>query len=367
MFKNLLLVSALLLICADALAQFEGRYSIVNRHSGLALDVTAFNTDDGANIHQWGYWGGQAQQFDINWLNNGFYSIRAGHSGKSMEVADWSNTAGGNIAQWTYWGADSQLWQIDHVEDGYFIIINKFSGMALDVLDFSTSEGGDIRQWPVTNAYNQQWSIQPVYLAEGASCVSTGSTSISSTVYVTSGTYDGGCRTFNPTSALGDGGQDEGQDPAFRVENGATLQNVIIGNNGVDGIHVYNGGTLNNITWTNVGEDAMTVKSSGVVVLNNVSAFDGSDKFLQVNAASSVFVSNCWVNNMGKFLRQNGGTDFMININVNNCNIDNMSEGIFRTDSSSSNARIGLSWLGDSGDTCIGSWNSCTSSDIFNY
>src|SRR6478736_6513374 len=53
----------------------------------------------------------------------------------------------------------------------------------------------------------------------GATCSSSGSTSISATIRVTSGTYDGGCKTFNPTSALGTGDQDEGQDPAFRVEN----------------------------------------------------------------------------------------------------------------------------------------------------
>ena len=68
-------------------------------------------------------------------------------------------------------------------------------------------------------------------------------------------------RTFNPSGALGDGSQEEGQDPAFRVENGATLRNAILGNNGVDGVHFYNGGNLQNFRWTNVGEDAFTVKS----------------------------------------------------------------------------------------------------------
>jgi pectate lyase C len=115
----------------------------------------------------------------------------------------------------------------------------------------------------------------------GATCVSTGNTTINATVRVTSGTMDGGCRTFNPGSGLGDGSQDEGQDPAFRVENGATLRNVILGNNGVDGVHFYNGGNLQNFRWTNVGEDAFTIKSSGTVNVSGVTGVNSEDKFAQ--------------------------------------------------------------------------------------
>ena len=151
------------------------------------------------------------------------------------------------------------------------------------------------------------------------------------------------------------------------VENGAALRNVIIGNNGVDGIHVYNGGTLDNIRWTNVGEDALTIKSSGTVNVRNISGYNGEDKFVQVNAASTLNVSNCIVDNMGKFLRQNGSTTFKIIANVDRCQISNMKEGIFRTDSPNSEARITNSRLRNAGSICIGRWASCTSSGITNY
>jgi pectate lyase C len=201
----------------------------------------------------------------------------------------------------------------------------------------------------------------------GSNCSGSGSVTVTSTIKVTSGTWDGGCKTFNPTSALGDGGQGESQDPAFRVENGATLKNVVIGNNGVDGIHVYNGGNLNNIKWTNVGEDAMTIKSSGTVNVSNISGYNGSDKFFQINAASTLNVSNCIVDTMGKFLRQNGGTTYKIVVTADRCQISNMSEGVFRTDSSTSTARLTNSRLHSAGTLCIGKWASCTSSGITNY
>jgi pectate lyase C len=201
----------------------------------------------------------------------------------------------------------------------------------------------------------------------GATCSSSGSTNITATIRVTSGTYDGGCRTFNPSGALGDGSQEEGQDPAFRVENGATLRNAILGNNGVDGVHFYNGGNLQNFRWTNVGEDAFTIKSMGTVNISGVTGVNGEDKFAQINAESTLNISNCVVNSMGKFLRQNGGATFKITVNADRCDISNMGEGIFRTDSSSSVARLTNSRLHNSGSLCIGSWASCTGSGNTNY
>ncbi len=126
----------------------------------------------------------------------------------------------------------------------------------------------------------------------GATCTANGSATVSSTIRVSSGTYDGGCKVFNATSALGDGSQKEGQSPVFIVENGATLKNVILGSNAADGIHFYGSANIDNIRWTNVGEDAMTVKKSGTINIKNISAFAGSDKFFQVNAESTISISN---------------------------------------------------------------------------
>jgi len=196
----------------------------------------------------------------------------------------------------------------------------------------------------------------------GATCSSSGSTTVSATILVTSGTFDGGCRTFNATTALGTGGQEEGQSPVFRVENNATLRNAILGSNGADGVHFYNSGNLQNFRWTDVGEDAFTIKSAGTVNVSGITGVNAADKFAQVNAASTLNVSNCIVDNAGKFLRQNGGTTFRIVVNVDRCRISNMNEGIFRTDSSTSTARLTNSQLRNSGSLCIGSWSSCTGS-----
>lgn len=199
----------------------------------------------------------------------------------------------------------------------------------------------------------------------GASCQSTGSVTVNATIIVGANqVYDGQCQTFNPTSALGDGSQNESQKPVFRVEQGATLRNVIIGNNGADGVHVYGDANIENITWTDVGEDALTIKSSGTVNVKNISGYNGEDKFFQINAASSLNVENCIIDRAGKALRQNGGTTFRIDVVFNRCSIRNMGEGVFRTDSTVSTARITNSVLSNAGRVCIGNWASCTSQNI---
>jgi hypothetical protein len=198
--------------------------------------------------------------------------------------------------------------------------------------------------------------------AGGASCIPNGSQSVSSTIVVDEGeTYDGNCRVFNPT--FGDGSQDEGQDPVFRVNDGGTLRNVIIGNNGADGIHTYGDVTIENITWQNVGEDALTIKGPGTVYVSDIEGYEADDKFFQINAASTLRVDNCIIDNAGKALRQNGGTKFKIDVAFNNCLIKDMGEGVFRTDSSTSVARLSNSELINAGTVCIGSWASCEVTD----
>jgi pectate lyase C len=190
--------------------------------------------------------------------------------------------------------------------------------------------------------------------ATGATCKSTGSVSVSSTIKVEKGTYDGGCKTFNGTSALGDGSQSENQKPYFRISGGATVKNVIIGKNGADGIHTYGNATLDNITWTDVGEDAMTIKQAGTVTVRNITGGKGEDKFFQQNAEGTLNVTNCIINGAAKAYRQNGGTKFKTTVSFTGCDLSNLKEGVFRTDSSSATASLRNSRIRSVPKICIG-------------
>ncbi len=142
----------------------EGRYQILSRHSGLALDVAGRSTSDGANVHQWEALGERAQNqhFDVTELGGGYYAIRPAHSGKSIDVYRWSTEPGGEIRQWSWNGGPQQQWQIVETGNGYYKILSRHSGLALDVWEWSQSNGGDIRQWTDTGSPNQQWRFVAV-------------------------------------------------------------------------------------------------------------------------------------------------------------------------------------------------------------
>ena len=175
---------------------------------------------------------------------------------------------------------------------------------------------------------------------------------VNATIVVKAGqTYDGGGKRYRAGSALGNGSQDEGQQPVFKLEDGATLINVVLGAPAADGIHCHGDATLRNIVWEDIGEDAMTIKESGTVTLDGGSATNGDDKVFQINAASTFKVSNFKASNAGKFIRQNGDTTFKVAVFIDKCDISNMDEAIFRTDSNSSTVEMTntrYSQIGDS-------------------
>ena len=170
-------------------------------------------------------------------------------------------------------------------------------------------------------------------------CNVTNTVIVRATIVVTNTAFDGGCTRYVAGPELGDGSQNESQKPVFRVINGM-LRNVVLGAPAADGIHTEGNVTLSNITWQDVGEDAMTIKKSGIVTIDGGRAFNADDKIFQINAASTFTVRNFIASNGGKFIRQNGGTTFTVNIFIDRCDISNMDEAIARTDSPTTTVRM---------------------------
>lgn len=165
---------------------------------------------------------------------------------------------------------------------------------------------------------------------------------VDSTIVIASGeVFDGECLIYRANPAtLGDGSQQEGQSPVFRLNSGAQLRNVVLGASAADGIHVYGDVRLENVHWLDIGEDALTVKESGRVDIECGSAFQGEDKVFQVNASSEIHISHFTSSGAGKFMRQNGGTTFRVDVTIDHSDISNMKEVIFRTDSTTSHVTV---------------------------
>ncbi|MEV0901387.1 pectate lyase [Actinoplanes sp. NPDC049802] len=123
-----------------------------------------------------------------------------------------------------------------------------------------------------------------------------------------SGTLDGGNARYFGSGALGGDGQDEGQDPLFKLADGAVLKNVILGAPAADGIHCSGSCTLINVWWENVGEDAATFKggTSATYTIDGGGAKGADDKVFQHNGGGTLTIKNFQVEDFGKLYRSCG-------------------------------------------------------------
>jgi len=146
----------------------DGKYKISASHSGKYIDVDAISQNNGANIHQWDYFGTPNQNWIVTNIGGGYYKILASHSNKSLEVGGWSMNNGGNIIQWQYYGNNSnQQWKILDVGGGLYEIVNRNSGLCLDVHIGGSSQGqsnGDnIQQYQCNGNSNQRWRFEWIH------------------------------------------------------------------------------------------------------------------------------------------------------------------------------------------------------------
>jgi hypothetical protein len=121
--------------------------------------------------------------------------------------------------------------------------------------------------------------------------------------------FDGKMARYVGTGDLGSGGQNEGQDPLFRVKAGGSLKNVILGSPAADGVHCDGSCTIENVWWEDVGEDAITLEgssSSNVYRISNSGARKATDKVIQHNGGGTLYVKNFLVEDFGKLYRSCG-------------------------------------------------------------
>ncbi|WP_341937818.1 RICIN domain-containing protein [Marinimicrobium sp. C2-29] len=134
-------------------------YVLVNRHSGLAMDIASNSTEDGAMLTQWNRTDADNQQFQFIDAGNGYYRVVARHSGKALDVFEWNADNGADIVQWEDVGGTNQQFRLDDMGGGYYRLVNNFSEKALDNWDWSTEPGTRISQYTPTDAAVQQWEI----------------------------------------------------------------------------------------------------------------------------------------------------------------------------------------------------------------
>jgi pectate lyase C len=169
-----------------------------------------------------------------------------------------------------------------------------------------------------------------------------GSRTITQTIVVPPNTiYDGRGEVLTADPAamncdLTEGEQAESQRPYFLLAPGASLRNVTINYPGCEGIHMMGDNILENITWTDVGEDAASVRSyfpGGTFAILNSRADHARDKTFQFNAPGALLIQGFQGTDMGKLVRQNGGTEFEFHVDLNDVTVSEVISAVVQSDS----------------------------------
>lgn len=177
------------------------------------------------------------------------------------------------------------------------------------------------------------------------SCATSGTgeaRTITQTIYVPpNAIYDGKGETLTADAAAmncdtSDGEQAESQRPYFLLAPGAQLKNVTINYPGCEGVHMMGDNVIEHITWPDVGEDAASVRSyfrGGKITIKDSEGHKAADKMFQFNAPCDVRIENFQGSDMGKLVRQNGGTKFELKIDLNNVTVTGVISAVVQSDS----------------------------------
>ncbi|KAF4981019.1 hypothetical protein FZEAL_3071 [Fusarium zealandicum] len=130
------------------------------------------------------------------------------------------------------------------------------------------------------------------------------------------GVFDGKMKTYG--RGVKCTGQKEGgdKDAVFMLEDGATLKNVIIGADQIEGVHCKGSCTLENVWWKKVCEDALTLKGDGNALVKGGGATGAEDKVIQHNGLGTVTIDGFTVVDFGKLYRSCGNCKKMGTRNV---------------------------------------------------
>jgi pectate lyase len=140
------------------------------------------------------------------------------------------------------------------------------------------------------------------------------------TTVLAAGAHDFQNRRIGVTNPKGCDG--EGQPAVFELQDGATLENVIIhgGTNGGNGVVCLGNCIIHSVYWEDVCEDAATNSRDGATMrIHHVIALNASDKVFQHNAkgGSKTIITDSYLATLGKVWRScgdctnNGGARFL--------------------------------------------------------
>ncbi|WP_431685667.1 RICIN domain-containing protein [Hahella sp. NBU794] len=135
-------------------------YSIVNRETGLTLDIEGYSKADGAAVIQWRTKGSANQKFRVTDVGGGNIKIEATHSNLALDVLNLAQHDNADLIQWPYWGGLNQQWFLVKSSTGGHSIRARHTEKALTAQ--TPDMGARIVQSTDTGSGLQRWYFNPI-------------------------------------------------------------------------------------------------------------------------------------------------------------------------------------------------------------
>lgn len=131
------------------------RWKIVNRQTGMVMEVFNGGMVDGSIIRSATDAGALSQRWNITRDKDGYYALFNANSGKTAEVADWSLANGAVVRQWGTADSILQHWFIESAGNGFYFIRNGNSNKYLT----GNTTSSNCTQYDGSGSYLQQWQF----------------------------------------------------------------------------------------------------------------------------------------------------------------------------------------------------------------
>ena len=123
----------------------NGTYNISSKGNfDKVFDIHGASDKNNANLELYKRTNDLNQQYELQYLDDGYYKIVVKHSKKVLTVANASIKEGANVMQYDDLGLDAQKWVLRSAGDGYYYIISKCNGLYLDLQGGIANEGTNI-------------------------------------------------------------------------------------------------------------------------------------------------------------------------------------------------------------------------------
>jgi len=134
-------------------------FVIINKKSGLYLDVEGSDTQDSGDIVQNAPSAASSQRWWLDYNGRGHFRLKNDNSKRVIDVPDESSADGIELVQWEDHNGENQGWRLIDLGRGEYQIQNELSDKYMGVVMGSVQEGAAVEQRAATGGDEQVWEL----------------------------------------------------------------------------------------------------------------------------------------------------------------------------------------------------------------